>query len=162
MWYRLRKVDLDFLDAAKKKYVTECDVNVARSDVWRAFVDPSTWKHWWPGLSSASYSDNSQPGVGTRREATLKGHRFEETIVVWEEGRRWGYYIDGTNVPIATAQLECTEFEDCARGTRVRWILAQDPRLIMRLASPIFPWVMQSIFRKAMSNLERHLGERKR
>jgi hypothetical protein len=158
MWFKMRKVDLGFLRRAEKTYIAECELDAPRSAVWSAFIDPTSWHHWWPGLKSASYGGAAAPyGVGTFRESTVSGQRYEEYIVVWEEGRRWGYYIDRASVPIATAQLECTEFEDHGSGTRVRWILAQDPRLLMRLTAPFFPRIMRSLLRDAMANLDRHL-----
>jgi hypothetical protein len=162
MWFKMRKVDLAFLEAAPKTYVVECKLASARPDVWKHLVDPTSWRHWWPGVKSASYGDSSRPyGIGTFREATIHGQKYQEYIVVWEEGRRWGYYIDRASVPIARAQLECTELEDCGSGTRARWILAQDPRLLMRLVAPFFPNIMQSMFREAMANLDRHIAASK-
>src|SRR5437867_3837564 len=125
MWFEMRKVDLGFLRTAQKTYVAECDVAASRAEVWAALIDPATWSRWWPGLESASYRGAPPPyGVGTPREAKLGRQRYEEIILVWEEGRRWGYRIDRATVPIARAQVECTELEDHAGGTRVRWILA--------------------------------------
>ena len=66
--------------------------------------------------------------VGTFRQATVGRQRYEEYIVAWDEGRRWPYYIDRATVPIATAQLECTEFEDDGRGTRLHWTVAHERR----------------------------------
>ena len=162
MWFTLRKVGLDFIDVAGRTYVAECDVRAPRMDVWNAFTDPSTWCEWWPGVTSASYGGASPPyGVGTFREATVGGQRFEEYIVAWEPGRRWAYYIDRATLPLATAQLECTEFEDRGSGTRVRWILALDRRLLMWLASPFFPRIMDSLFRRAMTNLDAYIARQK-
>jgi len=158
MWFSLRPVDLGFLDSAEKTYVAERDLAAPRRAVWNAFVDPTSWRHWWPGVVSASYGASRPPyGVGTFREARVGRQRFEEQIVVWDEGRRWGYYIARASVPIARAQLECTELEDRGSGTRVRWILAQDPRLLMRVAAPVFPRVMRSMLGQAMANLDRYL-----
>ena len=159
MWFPMRPVDLGFVDTAKKVYVAEHDLRSPRREVWSAFVDPTTWRHWWPGVASASYRGAAPPyGVGTFREATVGRQRYEEYVVVWEEQRRWGYYIDRATVPIARAQLECTEFEDHGTGTRVRWILALDPRLVMRAIGPVFPRVMRGLLGKAMRNLDRHLA----
>src|SRR5437660_1592490 len=93
------------------------------------------------GAAGAGVEDagGAAHGVGARREATVGGHRYEETILVRDEGRRWGYRIDRATVPIATAQVECTEFEDRGTGTRLRWIVAHDPRMLMWCASPFFP-----------------------
>jgi polyketide cyclase/dehydrase/lipid transport protein len=159
MWFKLRKVDLGFIASAGKTSVVECDLQAARRDVWDAFVDPATWPHWWPGVKSASYGGGTRPyGVGTFRQATVGGQRYEEYIVAWDEGRRWAYYINRATLPIATAQLECTEFEDHDTGTRVRWIVAHDRRFLLWLVGPLFPRIMRSLFRKAMANLDAYLA----
>ena len=158
MWFQLRPVDLDFLAAAPRIYVAERTLAAPKSSVWSAFADPATWRHWWPGVSSSSYGDSPEPyGVGTFREATVSGQRYEEYIVAWEEQRRFAYYIDRATLPIANAQLECTDFSNDAGGTRVRWTIACEPRLLMRLASPVFPRVMDRMLARATANLERYL-----
>ncbi len=159
MWFKMRKVDLGFIASAGKVSVAQCDLDAARQDVWDAFVDPATWPHWWPGVTSASYGGAPGPhGVGTFRRATVGGHTYEEYLVAWDEGRRWAYYIDRATIPIATAQLECTEFADHGTGTRVRWIVAHDRRLLLWLAGPLFPRIMRSLFHKAMANLDAYLA----
>ncbi len=161
MWFKMRKVGLDYIERAGKTYVVECDVDAPRADVWQAFVDPTTWSEWFPGVQSASYGNSPEPyGVGTFREARVGGQRFEEYIVTWEEGKRWAYYIDRATVPLARAQLECTEFEDRDDGTRVRWILAADRRLLMWLAAPFFQRTIDSLLKKAMRNLETFIQAR--
>jgi hypothetical protein len=159
MWFELRKVDLDFLRTAPRIYVTEAVVRAPRRDVWRMVVDPSTWPEWWPDVRDASYGTSPEPyGVGTVRRATVGRHRYEEIMLAWEEERRWAYFIERATIPLATAQLEQTELEDVEGGTRVRWIMAQDPRLLMRVVGPFFPGIMRRLFRQAMANLERTLA----
>src|SRR5689334_2354433 len=143
MWFALRAVDLGYLDAAPRVYSAEQHVAAPRQAVWGAFSDPSTWRRWWPGVASASYGDSPKPyGVGTFREATVGGQRYEETIVAWDEARRFAYTIDRATLPIANAQLECTDLSDEDGGTRVRWTIACEPRLLMRAAAPFFPRIM--------------------
>jgi uncharacterized protein YndB with AHSA1/START domain len=159
MWFKMRKVDIDFIASAERTYVAECDLKASRRDVWEAFVDPTTWHAWWPGVRSASYRGATRPyGVGTFREATVAGQKYEEEIVAWNEGRLWAYYIDRATIPIATAQLECTEFEDHGNGTRVRWILAQDRRFLAWVVGPFFERLMKVLFQKAMANLDAYLA----
>jgi uncharacterized protein YndB with AHSA1/START domain len=161
MWFRMREVGLDFLATAKRRYVVEAEVGAPRMDVWRTLVDPTTWPRWWPGVRSASYGEQAgPPGIGTFRRATVGRQTYEEYIVAWDEGERWAYYIDRATLPIATAQLECTELADSSAGTRVRWTLAQDPRLLMVLTAPLFPRLMRSLFERAMSGLELYLKSR--
>ncbi len=158
MWFEMRAVGLDFIERAGKTYVMECELEAARREVWEAFADPSTWSQWFPGVESASYGESVPPyGVGTFREATVSGQKYEEGMVAWDEGKRWAYYVARATLPIARAQLECTEFEDCGAGTRVRWILAVDRRLLLWLAAPFFHRYLKGLFRRAMTNLDAYI-----
>ena len=98
--------------------------------------------------------------MGTFREATVSGQKYEEVIVAWDEGKRWAYYVARATLPIAKAQLECSEFEDCGTGTRVRWILAADRRLLLWLAAPVFRRYLRGLFREAMTNLDAYIRAR--
>ena len=119
MWFPMRTVGLDFLETAGKTYRMECALQASRREVWNAFVDPSTWSEWFPGVSSASYPGQTPPyGVGTARAATVS-------------------------------------------GTRVRWILAADRRLLMWLAGPLLHRQLQRLFDRAIRNLDTYLGETK-
>ena len=157
MWFDLRPVDLDFLDNAPRTYVVECDVALPRSEVWKAIIDPPTWPEWFPGVRSASYLGDPPYGVGTVRVADVGGYRMEETMLAWDEERRWAYRIDRATVPLAKAQLESTELEDTATGTRVRWTLATHPGILLWVTGPFFQGVVQRLLERALGNLERRL-----
>jgi carbon monoxide dehydrogenase subunit G len=159
MWFEMRPVGLDFLKDAPRVWVAECQLSAPRMAVWNAFADAASWPAWFPGVSQASYPGESPPyGVGTRRAASVAGQRYEERMVAWDEGKRWAYYIERATLPLANAQLECSEFEDHEGGTRVRWTLAADPRTALKVAAPAFQRVLDSLHRKAMGNLERYLS----
>ncbi len=160
MWYEMRKVGLDFIKTANKTYVMESEVNLPRQIVWEVITDASTWRHWFPGTRKASYrAESMPPGVGTCREALVGNARYEEYMVAWDEGTRWAYYIARSTVPIAWAQLESTELADTPNGTRVRWILATDRRLMLLLFAPIFHFYLKSLWKKAMRNLENFVAD---
>ncbi len=154
MWFELKPVGLDFLESAPRITVVECDVDLPRQVVWEALVDPATWPEWWPGVRSASYVGAPPYGIGTRRFADVGGWRMEETLLAWDEGRRWAYRIDRSTAPLAKAQLESTELVDHGAGTRVRWTLATHPGLLLRITGPFFRRTVQRILERAMHNLE--------
>ena len=81
-WYALRPVELDFLDEAPMRVDIDVSTLLPRDVVWGAFVDPTTWKDWFPRVRDASYPDQDPPyGVGTVRAANVDGEFFEETIL---------------------------------------------------------------------------------
>lgn len=159
MWFAFRPVDMDFVARAPTVHVATVTVKAKRADVFRAFADPSTWKAWWPDLESASYGDSKPPfGVGTFRESRVAGQRYEETMLAWEEGVRWAYRIDRATLPVASAQIEATEFADFEGGTRITWTIAMEPRLMMRVLGPFFPGIMRKMLRRAARNLDAYLA----
>ena len=74
---------------APRIHVVECDVRLPRMEVWRALIDASTWNEWFPGVRSASYRGSPPHGVGTVPNADVSGRFFEETMLAWDEGRRF-------------------------------------------------------------------------
>ena len=128
MWFDLQPVELDFLDSAPRLWVVEARLNAHRALVWNAFVDAETWCHWFPDVLDASYPGSAPPhGVGTRRFSHVGRQYYEETMLAWDEGIRWAYRIDRTTLPLSSAHVECTDFEDDGAGTLLRWTLAAKP-----------------------------------
>jgi carbon monoxide dehydrogenase subunit G len=150
----MREVGLEFLEEAPRITVVGCEVALPRWEVWDALVDPPSWREWFPGVRSARYLGDPPYGVGTIRVADVGGHRMEETMLAWDEGRRWAYRIDRSTLPLAKAQLECTELEDRGSGTRVRWTLAIHPGILLRVTGPWFRGTVQRLLERAMRNLE--------
>ncbi len=160
-WYPMRPVDLDFLKTAGVVYTMECELRASRKAVWETYVDASTWHAWFPGVREARYREQEGPiGVGSIREASVSGQAYEEQMVAWEEGRRWAYTLTRATFPIAHAQLECTEFEDCGSGTRVRWILAADRRFLMWISAPFLKRRLERLWREAVESLDRYIALR--
>ena len=160
MWFDLHPVEMDFLDSAPRVWNVEASLNAPRMAVWDAFAEPETWHHWFPGVLEANYAGSQRPyGIGTRRFSKVGRQRYEETMLVWDEGRRWGYRIDRTTTPLSNAHLECTDFEDDGQGgTRLRWTLSADPRMMLRLASPFMEGILQRMLKQAAFNLDNYLN----
>ena len=89
---------------------------------------------------------------------TVEGELFEETILAWDEPRRWTYRIDRCTAPLAHAQVESTELAAAGDGTRVRWILASDPREGLAGARDVLPHILERRLGDALANLERLLS----
>ena len=161
MWFDLDPVELDFLSSAPYRWSVEAHVHASRAAVWDAFVDAPGWPRWFPGVSNACYPGGAPPfGVGTKREATVRGQRWQETILAFDTGMRWAYRVDRATVPLAHAQIECIEFADAGGGTCVRWTLAARPRLLLRTTSAFMPRTLRRLLERAARNLERELRRR--
>ncbi|MHC4453060.1 MAG: SRPBCC family protein [Planctomycetota bacterium] len=127
-----------------------------RAVVWEAFVDAATWVDWFPGVEKADYPRQEPPyGPGTIRTATVSGELFEETVLAWDEPTRWTYRIDRCTAPLASAQVESTEFAEVSNGgTLVRWVLASDPSEQFAAAADALPRILERRLGDALRNLE--------
>jgi len=72
--------------------------------------------------------------------------------------QRWAWTVLRSSVPFAKAQVECFEFADAGAGTRIRWTLALDPRLIARLGGPFATRAIRRLLTRATTNLDARLA----
>ena len=156
--FDMRREDLTFLTRAPVIHAFEADVAAPRDRVFAALADPATWSRWFPGVKSARYGSPPPHGVGTIREADVSGTRWVEEMIAWDEHARWAWTVLRASVPFATAQVECFEFADAGAGTRIRWTLALDPRLVARLGAPFATRAIRRLLARATTNLDARLA----
>ena len=153
MWFAMRKESLDFVPRASAVHVAEADVAATRPAVFAAFADPRSWPRWFPGVQEACYATPPPHGVGTIREAHVRGTRWVEEMIAWDQDARLAWTVLRASVPLARAQVESFELTDAGAGTRVRWTLALDPRLVARLGAPFTARTISRLLRRAADNL---------
>lgn len=147
--HRLRPVGLDFLDTAPVRLVFSVAVSADAGTVYRALAeDTRGWSEWFAAVKHA------RPTEGGRHVVLSGGTRFEETVLVTEEPRRYVYRADATNRPGVRAILEEWRVESLAGGSLVQWTIAVDAApataALLRMATP----ALQTSFRKAMQRLD--------
>jgi uncharacterized protein YndB with AHSA1/START domain len=157
MWFAMRKEDVGFLERARSVHVAEATMAAPRARVFGAFVDPAGWPDWFPTVRQAAYTSPPPFGIGTVREAHVDATRWVEEMVAWDDGRRWAWTVLRASVPFATAQVECFEFVDDGAGTRVRWTLALEPRLVAGLGARFATGAIRRLLARATANLDARL-----
>jgi len=157
--YELRTEDLDFLDNAPVVHVFEGDVSATPAEVFAAVCDVDAWRQWFPMFQGGAYE--GEPGLGAVRRINLPMWRIEEHIVAWDEAKRFTYAVDRSSLPIANALVESWDLTDTGHGTRVRWTFAIDPRLPMKLVTPLAPTAMGALFRAGLKRMESYLSAKR-
>ena len=155
----MRREDGGFVDRAHSVHVAEATMAAPRARVFAAFVDPAGWPEWFPNVQRAAYTSPPPFGVGTIREARVGGTRWVEEMIAWDDGQRWAWTVLRASVPFAKAQVECFEFTDAGAGTRIRWTLALEPRLLARLGARFATGAIARLLAQATANLDARLGE---
>ena len=158
MWFELRRESLGFLDRAPAVHVAEAVIAAPQRAVFGAIAEPRGWADWFPGVREASYTTPPPFGVGTIREADVRGTRWVEEMIEWQDPTRWGWTVLRSSVPYARAQVELFELTEATGGTRVRWTLALEPRLLARLTTALTGRMTPRLLHQAMANLATRLG----
>jgi len=157
MRFAMRHEDLAFIDRAPMVQVVEAAVSSPPTAVFAALADAAAWPRWFPGVRAAWYSTPPPHGVGTIREANVSGTHWVEKMIAWDDPSRWAWTVTATTVPFAAAQVESFELQGVAGGTRVRWTIGLEPRLLALLTRPLMRRTAVSLFERAMQNLDAHL-----
>src|SRR5262245_40968622 len=157
MRFPMRHEDLGFIDRAAMVQVVEATLRSAPMAVFAALADAAAWPGWFPGVHAAWYSTPPPYGVGTIREANVSGTHWVEKMIAWDVPSRWAWTVTAASLPFAVAQVESFELAPLDAGTQVRWTIALEPRLLARLGAPFMQRTTESLFARAMSNLDAYL-----
>ena len=159
----LREVGIDFFDTSPYR-CTSTEVLLRPADaIFRAIAeDPAGWGAWNPGFSyHGRYLTPPPHGPGSVREVTMAGIRYTDSILVWEEPRRWAFCVSRAGVPFASAIAEDYVITPQGPGgthCSVQWTIAMDPRPWLLSARTMMDAFLPRYFRRAMTNLSARLG----
>jgi hypothetical protein len=129
--------------------------------VWALFADfPNLASHW-SGLRATRAIGDQTGGVGARRRVELKPiGSMEETVTIWEEGRR----IDTQNLPSASVPFKHAEstltLEPDAEGTLATFDYRYVPRggPFGGLAGPLIDKMLMRTFTDMLAAMDGALG----
>ncbi|MBV9935441.1 MAG: SRPBCC family protein [Actinobacteria bacterium] len=159
MTNQLRAVGLEFLKEAPNSFDFEAEVHAPPAVVFAAIAaDPSTWTRWFPGLERGSYEGDGPRGVGTRREVSMTGITYRETMLAWDEPTRWAYRIDESSADMFHALVEDWVVEPKGDHSVVRWTFAIDPTADVIPLLGTLPEIVGQVFADAMAGLDGYLA----
>lgn len=123
----LRAVGLEFARTAPHRFQYREPIAASPASVFAAIsAHPSTWT-WFAGVEDGTYEGPGPTGVGTRRSVRIGGVKYRETILAWDEPRRWAYRVDETSSPLFEALMEDWVIEPDGDTTTLAWTFAFEP-----------------------------------
>jgi hypothetical protein len=152
----LKQVDTDFFQSAPYRKVLRVSLAQPPQAVFDALAkDPAGWSSWFPGFSAGKYLTAPPQGPGSDREMVMRGMTIVESVIHWEEPTRWAFRVSKATMPGVRAFAEDYLIEPEGTGSQLTWTLALDaPKPL----AAIIGAAGASGVRKAVGNLERHLG----
>lgn len=156
-----RPVDLSFLETAPHRTSHSFSLSAPPAEVFAALAhDPAGWGEWFPGFSrDGRYTTPAPHGVGSRREMQVGRTRLGETVLAWEEGRRWAFTISEGGIPGIRALVEDYVVEAEGTGTRLTWTIASEtsPRFVGKVTGALSAIMGTRVF----ARLDKVLGARR-
>lgn len=133
-WYPLAPVDESFFDTAPFVYRYPVDLSVPPERVWESLTSERSVAEWGMGVRSLEWLTPRPFGVGTRRQVTLPlgAMAVREHFFLWEEGKRYAFYVQEANRSLMLRFAEDYVIEATPDGSRFTWTIALEPRSALR------------------------------
>ena len=160
MPWDLRPVDASFFENAPQRFVCTEIVRHPPEKVFAAIAEnPAGWGDWYRGFDhSGHWTTPGPPGLGSRRTVRMRRVTYEETILEWEQDRRFGFRVDRASVPLARAFGESYTMNPHEAGTISQWVIAIDPGPAMKPFMRLAPRIFDGLWSRAMAQLEQLLS----
>lgn len=155
MWFKVRASDVTFAESSRKHFAYDFTVPAPPHDVFDLITRPETLSSWMPDYKAARWTTSPPAGVGSIREVKLTTIAVHEKVLVWEPGERFVFTIVRASVPILKRMVEDFRFDAVAVGTRVRWTIAYQPKLIASALEPLLAPRFARMFEKSATRLSK-------
>jgi carbon monoxide dehydrogenase subunit G len=142
-WHALEPADESFFSTAPHRYRFEIDLDVPPERVWESLQSDESLAAWGPAVRSVRWTSPRPFGVGTTREVALPLGTItvRERFFVWDEGKRYSFYVVEANRPMLKRFAEDYVVEPRPGGSRLTWTVAQEAqpkyRRLVAAGSPV-------------------------
>lgn len=153
-----RPETLTFVERAPFRFVNEGVMPVSADRLFAALADTPSWPRWFVDMLEAHWTSNSPHGVGSTRTVRLKPMSVDETILVYEPGKRFSFRIDRMGLPLVRAMVEDYVIEPLGpSSSHLHVVAAYEPALLAKALHPIIRAVLGSQFRRSVERLAKYL-----
>ena len=143
---RLTPIDESFFDSAPERYAHTWSIARPAESVWAELTGERPLH--WCRLLDLAWTSPRPFGVGTRRAGkVLKLVAVQEHFFIWEEGRRYTFYVERANLPLFTSLGEDYVVEpDGPDRCRFTWRIGVAPSPLGKPGKPLNAWIFKSLF----------------
>lgn len=158
MAFTTRAVGTDFHESAPIRFTATRRIAQSPDTIFAALADTPTWSQWFPAVARSEWTSEPPFGVGSTRRVKTGGAWIDEEFNVWEPGRRWGFVIVSTPLPIFRAGAELATLDPDGDATRVTYTMFLDP---YPYTGPVVRAARRGVekgLRDGLKGLDRHLA----
>lgn len=132
-WHSLEPADESFFGTAPHVYRFPVELNVPPERVWESLVSDGSLADWGMGIK-LRWTSPRPFGVGTTREVVMPMNLMtvRERFFLWDEGKRYAFYVESANRPIIRRFAEDYVVEKTDTGSLFTWTIAIEPQPKLR------------------------------
>lgn len=152
---KLEPVDETFFDTAPIRISHTWAIDRPAATVWAELTSDRPLD-WCRGLA-ANWTSARPFSVGTTRQAKVLGGvlAVQEHFFIWEEGRRYTFYVTSANAPLFKSLAEDYIVEPTGEGScTFTWKVGAAPTTLGKPGAPVTGLLFKSFF----SDTARHYG----
>jgi len=152
---KLRKVGLELFDAPPAQFLNEKILPCSAERLFEILADTPGWSAWFDDMKSGTWTSAPPFGVGSTRRMVLGATTVDETILVWEPGRRFSFVVDTMGLPLVRAMAEDLRIEPHGdNACKLIHHVAYEPTLLARLVHPLIRKIFGGQFKRTLDKLE--------
>ena len=144
----LKPVDERFFDSAPTRYSHRWSIPRPTSAVWDELVSDRPM-HWCRG-QTIDWTSPRPFSVGTTREAKVLGStlKLTELFFLWEDGRRYAFYMTEANLPLFHSIAEDYVVEpDGPNRCTFTWTVALAPTALGKPGRAVYGFLFNKFFK---------------
>jgi hypothetical protein len=131
--HTLEAADESFFTTAPHVYRFPVELAVPPERVWESLTSDGSLADWGLGIK-LRWTTPRPFGIGTARSVTMPLGlvTVNERFFVWDEGRRYAFYVESSDKPLLNRFAEDYVVEKTPTGSRFTWTIAIEPKPRLR------------------------------
>lgn len=160
MKFKCAAADISFIASAPITLQYVVDINTTQQRSYEALETPSSWPHWFHGMTAASPIHEDK--TGRWREVTLSGFiHFREEFIACEPPNHIAYRVAAVSLPYADELVESFSIEPLKKGVRVTYRIGFRVHKSLRPLEFLIKRLGANAYRKSLHAFKAYLESEK-
>lgn len=157
--HECKKIDLDFLDQAPIRMVSEVELPCNPQQLFEIFEDADAWAVWVDVIKKVDWTSPRPFAVGTTRSVEMPGGMVAyEEFLAWDAPRHMAFRFNQFTQKFLKAFGENYQVEDLGNDhCRLVWTVGMEPAGPAALILPLLKPILARNLRNIMSELKKYV-----
>jgi len=153
MKFQCKAADISFLESAPIKLSYSIRISSDAKTVYDALINPNTWPHWFPGMTSATALLEEAECLS--RIVTLNYFiLFREEFLITQPNQKVAYRVSAVSIPYADELVEEFSIQQMEKEVEVKYRIGLRVHRSLSLLSGLVERIGARSYQAALNNLK--------